>query len=318
MMRRLGEIKEQQGDFAEAFDCYRRCREGLRVNFSFDEARRELGRMVDTFSADMMAAMPKPSVRSRRPIFIVGMPRSGTTLLEKMIAAHPMGSGGGETPAMRTQILRFANPPEAERRWPEVARLMTSADLDGIANAYLAATEQYVTSGVERVADKHLQNWMFAGIIAATFPDATMVHLERDPFDAGISCFERLVPAAMPWCCRLEWVGQMLAINEWLMQHWHRVMPGRMIRIRYEDLAREPAKTLAPILESAGLPWDDACLRHHERAHAGLREPPPTLSADQVKRPVYDSSIGRAGRFGEALEPMRMAYRTTRTTLGLG
>jgi tetratricopeptide (TPR) repeat protein len=317
MMRRLGELRELQGDYAGAFDCFRRSREGLKINFVREDAKRELGRVVAAFTPEVMKALPTPTVRSNRPIFIVGMPRSGTTLLEKMIASHPHAAGAGETNAFRAQVLPFANLPDASRRWPEVISSITGDQLDEIANGYLRLTDSFVAPGVERVADKHLQNWVFAGLIAAAFPAATMVHLRRDPFDAGLSCFERLVPAAMTWCCDLGHVGTMLAINDWLMQHWHAVMPGRMIEIRYEDLAREPAATLRPIIESAGLVWDDACLRHHQREHAGLREPPPTLSADQVKRPVYDSSIGRAERFGSLLDPMRQAYASTRAELGL-
>lgn len=317
MLRRLGELREQQGDYAGAFEHYRRSREGLRVNFLLEDAQRELGRVVKAFTPEAIASMAKSTNTSRRPIFIVGMPRSGTTLLEKMIASHPKAAGAGETNAFRAQLQPYATPPEEARRWPEVISVISTEELDGIANAYLSLTEQYVAPGVERVADKHLQNWMLAGIISACFPNATMVHIERDPFDTGISCFERLVPAAMPWCCRLDWVGQMLAVNDWLMNHWHTVMPGRMLRVRYEDLVREPAKHLKPILDAADLPWDDACLRHHERQHAGLREPPPTLSADQIRRPVYDTAIGRADRFGAVLDPMREAYRAARATLGL-
>jgi hypothetical protein len=85
--------------------------------------------------------------------------------------------------------------------------------------------------------------------------------------------------------------------------------------VRYEDLARRPRETLEPLLDAAGIPWDDRCVRPNERRHAGLREPPPTLSADQVKRPINDAAIGRAERFGALLEPMRIAYRETRGRL---
>jgi len=238
-------------------------------------------------------------------------------LLEKMIASHPLGAGGGETDAFLAQLARFEGDPDPRRRWPELAASLSTADLDLIASGYLEHTDAFVVGGVERVADKQLQNWLFAGLFAAAFPDATIVHIRRDPFDTGLSCFERLVPAAMPWCCDLAHVGQMLAIHEWMMVHWHSVLPGRMVEIRYESLVREPEATLRPLLEATGLAWDDACVRQHERKHAGLREPPPTLSADQVKRPVYDTSIGRAERFGAALEPMRVAYRSMRRELGL-
>ncbi len=317
MMRRLGEIKESQGDYTSAFDCYRRSRDGIPSGLDAAAAKREFGRIVKEFTAEAFRSVPVPTIHSRRPFFIVGMPRSGTTLLEKMIAAHPHGAGGGETNAFLSQVMRFAKDPDPSRRWPEFMGSLTAADLDGIASGYLEQTESFVAPGVERVADKQLQNWVFAGLIAAVFPDATMVHLRRDPFDTGISCFERLVPAAMPWCADLTHVGQMLAINEWVMEHWRVVMPGRMIEIRYESLARAPEATLRPLLEATGLAWDDACLRQHERKHVGLREPPPTLSADQVKRPVYDTSIGRAERFGAVLEPMRVAYRAMRSELGL-
>jgi hypothetical protein len=317
MMRRLGQLKEMQGNYAEAFACFTRARQGLRVSFVPSDAQREIARVMSSFSAETIAKLPQPTVRSRRPIFIVGMPRSGTTLLEKMIASHPMGAGAGETNAFRNQVLPFSQKAAEGRAWPEMIAAITTEELDAIATGYLAATEAYVIPGVERVADKHLQNWIFAGLIAAAFPDATIVHIERDPLDTGLSCFERLVPAAMQWCCDAENVGFMIAINEWLMAHWHAVMPGRMLRIRYEDLVRDPAGTIRPVLDAAGLPWNEAVLKQHERASAGLREPPPTLSADQVKRPIYDTSVGRAARFGAILDPMRTYYESTRAQLGL-
>ncbi|MFO0829229.1 MAG: sulfotransferase [Phycisphaerales bacterium] len=314
----LGEVLEKRGDFEGAFREYAASRAVAPVRFNPADARAYVERIRQTFQRELFDRVGKLPIPSKRPIFIAGMPRSGTTLVEKMIAAHPKGAGAGETSALRSQIDEWVDTLTPSGAWPAIVRSFLPQRYSAIASRYLAATDIYAGPGIERVADKHLANWMYVGLIALAFPEATIIHIKRDPMDTGISCFERLLSTAAPWSSDLRSIGMMLALNESLMAHWHAMLPGRIVQVQYEDLAKKPAETLPPILAAAGLEWSDACLRHHERKlRPGAHEPPPTLSEDQIKRPVYDSSIGRAERFSAALDPLRESYRTTRAELGL-
>lgn len=305
----LGQILERRGDYAGAFASFKGARAVVPLRYDISALHDEVRRLMDVFSDARVASLARGTSESRRPVFIAGMPRSGTTLLEKMIASHPKGAGAGETDALRRQVDAWMTAAPPTPRWPETIAALGPAQLDATAQAYLTQTEVFAGPGIERIADKHLRNWLFVGLIALAFPKATIVHIRRDPFDTGISCFERLHPQSLPWSASIVHIGEALALNERLMAHWHRVFPGRILEVRYEELAREPARVLPPVIEALGLPWDDACLRQHERkSRPGAQEPPPTFSADQVKRPVYDSSIGRAERFGPLLDPMREAY----------
>ena len=305
----LGQVLERRGDFAGAFAAFAAARAVVPLRYDIAEMHDHVRRLIETFSESNVARFATASNTSRRPVFIAGMPRSGTTLIEKMIASHPQGAGAGETDALRRQVDIWAAAKPPARGWPEIVGQLGVAQLDAVATGYLGATDAYAGPGIERVADKHLRNWLHVGLVALAFPQATIIHIRRDPFDTGLSCFERLHPQAMPWSASLEHVGEVLALNERLMAHWHRVFPGRIVDVVYEDLARDPARVLPPVIEAIGLPWNEACLRQHERkARPGAQEPPPTFSADQVKRPVYDSSIGRAERYGSLLDPMRAAY----------
>ncbi len=314
----LGEILDERGDFPAAFKEFADAKRYASVRFDPRLAIEAIGRLIETFDASYFRDAAKPSVLTKRPIFIVGMPRSGTTLLEKMIASHPHGAGAGETDALLRQVRSWNNPAEPEKSWPQIVRRFNTADLDAIVRTYLSSTETFAGRDVQRVADKHLQNWYHLGLIATAFPQATIIHIERDPFDTGLSCFQRLLPNAMPWSTDLTHIGATLALCEKLMAHWSTVLPGRLHRVRYEELVRSPATVLPPIIAACGLEWSDACLQQHLRKpRRGAHEPPPTLSVDQVKRPLYDTSIGRAIKYGSLLDPLRQAYIERRREFGL-
>jgi tetratricopeptide (TPR) repeat protein len=295
----LARIAEERDDLAGSFEHLAAAKMLTSTAFDPNSARISVGALMDVFTATFLRRSPHIGVDTARPVFIVGMPRSGTTLLEKMIASHPRGAGAGETTALFDQIRVLAAAPDPKRRWPYVVTAFRAGDFMSIARS------------------KHLQNWFAVGLMALAFPQATIVHIRRDPFDTGLSCYERLQPGVMAWTRNLRNVGIVLALNERLMNHWHAVLPNRLIPVQYEQLARQPAATLAPILAAAGLEWDDACIRPHERQRRpGNQEPPPTLSVDQVQRPIYDTSIGRAERYGALLDPMRQAYAAERAGFG--
>lgn len=309
ILHTLGEAYEATGRYDDAFRSYQAANFVFGVPFNDADFRASVARIRETFSAEWMRSMPKPTVRTDRPVFVAAMPRSGTTLLDRIIAAHPEGGGAGETLALRRQMMEWTGPNESDR-FPGIARRFTSADLDRIATRYLRDTEPFA-AGARRVVDKHLQNWACVGLIAMAFPDAHVIHLRRDPLDNAISCFERLDPSVVPWAARLETIGGVLREADDLMKYWIEHAPVKILTVDYETLVREPATETRRILDFLGLPWDDACLHHH-RKKPGAALPPPTLATDQAAKPLTDRSIGRGARFGALLDPLRAALAAPR------
>ncbi|MFO0783902.1 MAG: sulfotransferase [Phycisphaerales bacterium] len=306
--RLLGEILEKGGRHADAFEQFVLAKQVVPHRYDAGEFRARIAAIQAYFTAERLAALPKPTIRTRRPIFIAGLPRSGTTLLERQLAAHAQGAGAGETEGLASQVMQWVNPLSPAASFPRCMDRWMASDMDRVAAAYLAETDRFATPGVERVADKNLTNWENVGLIAAVFPDATIVHLERDPLDAGISCFERLNPSAVRWSSNLRDIGEAIGLCSRLMAHWHQVLGTRLVHVRYEELVRQPRAALERVLAAAGLPWDDACLAH-QRSKPGAVLPGVTLSADQVRKPIYDSSIGRGAMFGDLLQPLKDELR---------
>jgi tetratricopeptide (TPR) repeat protein len=304
----IGEAHEKLGSYESAFEAYVLANQSIKVNFSETGFRSRLALIREVFSAEAIRRAPKASIRSARPVFIASMPRAGTTLLDRIIASHPLGGGAGETRALRGQVAEWnsRNPAEA---WPRNVLRFTEADLDRIAQRYLDETTRYGSDAL-RIADKNVHNWIMVGLIAMALPDARIIHLRRDPMDNGISCFERLEPNSVAWSGDLRNIALAIKGTDSLMAHWKEVSGMPILDVRYEDLVRDPEAQVRRVLDFIGLPWDDACLQHHVAkadSQTGAQTPPPTLGSEQASRPVNDSSIGRATRFGALLDPLRKA-----------
>jgi tetratricopeptide (TPR) repeat protein len=305
----LAAALERQGDHAAAFAVMAERRAAEPQGWRATELRTEIDRLKETFSIARWPGLARSTVRSARPVFIAAMPRSGTTLVDRVIARHSRGAGAGETTALADQVRSWFDLSAPSRSWPMLVRGFLPRDLDAIATRYLAETEPFAV-GADRVADKHLHNWLMVGLIAIAFPDAAIIALEREPMDVGLSCFERLSARNQPWSTDLAAIGTVLARNEELMQHWSDLLGPRLLRLSYEAAVRDPRREFGRVLEAIGLPWEDQVLEHRAAAPS-RRDAAPTLSSDAVRRPVHDAAIGRAARFGACLEPMRAAYRAS-------
>lgn len=310
-----GYAQEGLGRYDEAVASYTKSKEAIPLTYDEKALKRIFTELRDFFTKEFLEKAPRATLRSERPVFVAAMPRSGTTLLDRIIASHPQGAGAGETRALRGQIAEW-NGKTPESAWPRIVAGFDSAKLDAIVARYLNETDQY-GRGSLRMADKHLMNWLFAGLIEMAFPASRIIHIRRDPIDAGISCFERLRPQAVAWAGSLRSIGIALRAADMLLDHWKTVCTVPILTVQYESLVRQQESETRRIIDFLGLPWDDACLRHHERRGdtkdlGGKRpdgsSPPPTLASEQAAKPMYDSSIGRGTRFGAALDPLRAAY----------
>lgn len=255
-----------------------------------------------------MDAMPAaPLVGDEPPIvFIVGMPRSGSTLIERILHAHPDATGIGEDPTIHRAAygLHLRGPGWAP--YPDCLALLTQ---DVVAEARAEALTAMRTRGGRGrvIVNKGLGNALHLGLVSRLFPEARIIHARRDPVDTCLSCWmEPLGGGGTAYAGRLEDLGWYHRRLESMMDHWRSVTDLPILDVHYESLVADQHGITEAILDHAGLAWNDACLEFHR-----VKRVEQTLSFDQVRRPLYDSSVGRAARFGAHLDPLRAALAET-------
>ena len=242
---------------------------------------------------------------SRVPIFVFGMPRSGTSLVEQILASHPAVFGGGELPDLRRVFLDTrAALPKDDRHPLDPAAL--SAHFRAMGEAYLTRVRR-VGGAAEHVVDKLPANFVYAGLIALLFPQARMIHTRRDPLDTALSLYTTIFDGPQDFCYDLRELGVFYRGYEKLMEHWRTVLPpDRFLEIEYEAIVDDLEGSTRKLLAFCGLPWDDACLRFYETERT-VR----TASSGQVRQKIYRSSVGRAERYRPYLEPFIAARAGT-------
>jgi tetratricopeptide (TPR) repeat protein len=297
----LGRAREQQGDTSRAFAHYiagnRLRREAAPFDFTHFEnkSRRVIGRLGRDFvTAVRGSGCPDPG-----PIFIVGMPRSGSTLVEQILASHPNVEGTMELPNILNYVRELDDLDASREAYPDSLRSAPSAVLAALGHRYVAET-QPLRHGFARFIDKQPNNFSHVGFIHAILPNATIIDVRRHPMDACFSCFKQYFAAGQAFTYDLEGLGRYYRCYLDLMDHWDAVLPGKVLHLSYEDLILDPAKNICRLLAHCGLDFDPRCLRFHE-----TQRPIRTASSEQVRQPLYASGVGYWTRFEQELEPLR-------------
>jgi Sulfotransferase family/Tetratricopeptide repeat len=251
-----------------------------------------IDRIKSLFTSAFLARHAGQGVDRVRPIFIVGMPRSGSSLIEQILASHPRVQGLGESDALwRALENRFPYPPDALREVDHFRRL-------GL--RYLENLAARGWNRRHRPVDKTLDNHLHIGIIHLMFPQATILHAVRDPVDTGLSCWRQLFANGAETLYDLAEIGAEQKRYAAMMDHWRKVLPGDVFDVRYEDLIADPEVAIRRVVtEVCGLPWTAECLRFHETPGA-VR----TASVDQVRRPIFQTSVERWRRYEGQLGPL--------------
>ncbi len=298
----MGKVREELGEYAAAFAAYA---EGNRLEYAqhpWDEAAEErwLAAMVSDYRSELYApASPwlaaPPAAAAQLPVFIVGMPRSGTTLIEQVLASHPQVHGAGELATLGGLLAPVpvgVPAPAARPEW--IARLRA------LGEEYRA---RVWASGLERraVVDKMPGNYRYLGQLALMLPEARIIHVRRDPLDTCLSCFATPFQDGHEYASELAVLGRQYLRYARLMQHWAAVLPpGRILEVSYEALVADLEGESRRLLSYIGLPWSESCLGFHRTARS-VR----TASVVQVREPIYSRSIGRWRRFARELESLQ-------------
>ena len=266
-----------------------------------DYYRKKVDAIVRVFTKAFFAERAGWGHRSELPIFIVGMPRSGTTLTEQILASHPMVFGAGELETLTHLAADLRKEAGVEERYPELARRI-GPDLAERFGARYVEEVAALAPEAARITDKMPHNYERLGLIALLLPNARVIHCRRDPRDTCVSCYMHQFQDQHAYNRDLRALGLYYRQYERLMAHWREVLPRPPLEIQYEALVADLEGHTRRILEHCGLPWDDRCLAFHETRRSVV-----TPSTWQVRQPLYSGSIGRWRRYERHLGPLLTA-----------
>ena len=299
----LGKALEQRRQYHESFQHYAQGNALRRLDapFNIDGFARRSERIRSFFDRAFFTAHADAGEPDASPIFIVGLPRSGSTLVEQILASHPRVAGTMELTNILQIVHVFDDMSEARDGYPETVRSATSAQLTGLGTRYLAQVAP-LRGGRAHFTDKLPNNFSHVGLIHAILPRATIIDARRHPMDSCFSTFKQHFAEGQTFSYDLRDLGLYYRCYLSLMDHWDAVLPGKVLHLQYEELVRNPETHIRRLLEHCGLEFDPACLEFHKTAR-----PVRTASAEQVRQPLYTSGIGYWRNFEKELEPLRVA-----------
>ena len=283
----LGRLLERHGDTAAAFEAYATANRLLALRQIDDDDRAEavLRQRLATFGPDVLNELSRHGDSTSQPLFVLGMPRSGTTLVEQMLASHREVIGLGELELLPNLVPGPAQP--SPQAIAEAARLYLQS--------YPARARK-----ARRVSDKSISSFKHIELILLMFPNAFLVACERHPMDIAWSVFiEYFNKDAVVYSYDLKRIARHLRLHREIMDHWEKVVPGRILTLRYEDMVVDPEGQARRLIEHAGLDWDPQVLDFHQS-----RRVVRTASLEQVRQPIYKSSVGKWRTFQPHLQAL--------------
>lgn len=284
----MARVHEINANFDLAWQEYAQGNESMRQMVQYDpvELETQIDKCIKVFNDELLRQQPAASGSETRPIFIVGMPRSGSTLIEQILASHSQVEGCGELPyiIMLSHALGGTNP--GDTRYPDIVSSMTKQALARIGVDYLEHTAVHIAEGVSVFTDKMPNNFIHIGFIHLSLPQAIIIDARRDPLDTCIANFRQLFAQGKNQTYDLVELGEYYLEYLRIMDHWDKVLPGRVLRVRYEDMVGDLEAQVRRLLDHCGLPFEPACLEFHKN-----RRPVNTVSSEQVRVPIYSDAV---------------------------
>ncbi|MDB5438540.1 MAG: sulfotransferase [Caulobacteraceae bacterium] len=296
MGKALNDVGRHLESFARFTEGGRLAQEGH--PYDIDAAERHLAEIAGHFDADLMRRLAGAGDPSTRPIFVVGMPRSGSTLVEAILAAHPKVYPGGELQVVPDMVAQSRGP--CGESYPHWTTALNEQDCLNLGGAYLRRAPAGVL-GVTRVIDKQLVNIAHIGLIRLILPQARVIHVRRDPRDVALSCFTSGLSNMREhgYVSDLSQLGRYWRAYDALMAHWRRIVPSEvMLEVAYEDIVSQPEFWARRMVDHCDLDWTPQCLNFHHRRHSVH-----TASAAQIRQPVHGRSVGRWKLYADQLAP---------------
>lgn len=283
-----GKFLDDVGEYAAAFEHYRLGNRAANKPFDSAEFRQQIKDTIYVFSHSLVDRLPDVGNPSPRPVFVVGMPRSGSTLVEQIISSHSGVHGAGELNDMKFIARSASELSQARAPWPNCVPGLTPSVLGRLGADYLARIDALAEGTAERVVDKHPLNFQFIGLILMMLPNAQIIHTRRDPLDTCLSCFFQNFTKGQHYSFDLHKLAHFYNDYRRLMEHWDALFPGRILHVDYEDVVADQEAQTRRLLDFCGLDFEQACLDFHKTDRVVK-----TASFMQVRKPLYKSSQNR-------------------------
>ena len=302
----LGKALEDEGEFEASFEHYARGNARYRTTTGYDPnamtaiAQRSMAVFTDRFFAERLGWGSERA----DPIFIVGLPRSGSTLLEQILASHSLIEGTRELPDIPNigRELTARPNPAGREGYPEPVAVLERPEADEFAARYLSQTQLHRPLGKPHFVDKMLSNFVHIGLIQLMFPNAAIIDMRRHPLGCGFSCYKQIFARGLGFTYDLSEIGRYYRDYALLMEHFDAVLPGRVHRVHYEQLVGDPEGEIRRVLEYCRLPFEAGCVRFYDN-----RRVVQTISSEQVRRPIYSDAVDQWRHYEPWLGPLKAA-----------
>ncbi len=296
----LGKAYDRRDDIKKAFENYKKANKIKAAFQPFDPQafNAYVNRIIELFTGEIFDKRKFYGSQSELPVFIVGMPRSGSTLVEQIIASHPSAHGAGELSTIRSMVRSLSATLKSQTPAPDNVTEIDAALSCELADQYLNDLPA-VPASVHRICDKMLGNFLRLNLIALLFPNARVVHCQRDALDTCVSCYLQNFAHGLRFTYDLEHLGLAYRAYRQLMNHWASELPLKMFHVQYETLVEQQETVSRELIDFCGLEWNGGCLRFHTHSREVK-----TASFWQVRQPMYQSSVGRWRRYQDFLAPL--------------
>jgi len=284
----LAKAYEDRQDYEQAWVHYEEGNSTQRMEESYDPVQFEVmnDALVEVFDAEFLQERSGQGNPSREPIFIVGLPRSGSTLLEQILASHSMVEGTAELPYI-SSVSASLNRNRADGvNYPHAVRELRAEHFHRLGEDYLRLARIHRTEGNPRFIDKMPNNFPAIGLMHLILPNCKIIDARRYPMDSCLSCYRQLFARGQSFTYDLTDIGEYFLQYQRMMDYWHKVLPGRCLTVQYEDMVTDFEKQVRRLLDYCELPWEENCVRFYE-----TDRPVRTASSEQVRQPVYTRSI---------------------------
>ncbi len=296
---------EELKEYDRAFEYYRKSNEEPSKHLDKESTLVGFSNVRETFSLDFIKSKQRFGHETDQPIFIVGMPRSGTTLTESILAGHPEILDNGELGYMHTKMKQWGLYTKVDPLLRQALPTMQKHFHDAPDHFWKNIAEGYMNvSGFNRKSskrqvDKLPHNFMSVGLISIVFPNAKIIHCRRNPIDCALSCYKQSFSEFHSYATELEFLGLYYRQYWEMMNYWREILPGRMFEVYYEDTVANTEIVARNMIDHLGLEWDDRCLDH-----TGSKKTVKTASIWQVRQPIYTSSVAKWKHYEKQLQPM--------------
>ncbi|MEH6549871.1 MAG: sulfotransferase [Pseudomonadales bacterium] len=296
----LGKAYEDQKDYKRAWDNYHKGNQLQRPLIDYDPVEHEvyLQRIKSTFNHEFISSHTIVGHDAKDPIFIVGLPRSGSTLVEQILASHSQVEGTSELPNLESIATSTGKYRSDKMKYPETMSTLTERDWAAYGKEYLQQVARHRTNGTPFFIDKMPNNFAHIGWIKLILPNAKIINTRRHPMDSCLGAYKQLFGKGQNFTYEMFELAEYYRCYVDIMDHWHSVLPGQILDVHYEETVTDLEYQVRKILQYCGLPFEEQCLKFYETDRAVK-----TASSEQVRQPIYTGALGLWKKYGDNMLP---------------